>query len=159
MTTVTAGVTVAVTEPVTLIEPTVRLRARGKRLWHALTVDGEPPALELPMVEELCRMVDRLDRFDAIVNGRDRAWLQLDFGDLGEVEVTVDKVLGEARQQQATFKALLAELRQLRAASAPARSSSKAPPAAAAPAGGGSVGGVTDLAARIAAKRSGQASG
>ncbi len=149
-------------EPVTAVtevEPTVRLRARGRRLWRALTADGEPPALEVPLIEELCRLVDRLDRFDGMVNGRDRAWLQLQLDDLGEVEVVVDKVLAEARQQQATFKQLLSELRQLRGAAASPAKSTQAPPAAAVPVGGGGGGGVTDLAARIAAKRSGQAAG
>lgn len=63
------------------------------------------------VLEEACRLVDRLDRLDAILNGRDRAWLALELDDAGEVTLVVDKLLSEARQQQLALKQLAAELR------------------------------------------------
>lgn len=128
---------------------TPRLRARGRRMWDQLVDDGDPIEVVV-LVEEICRCADRLDRLDAIVNGRDRAWLTLDVDDVGEVTVVVDKVLGEARQQQMAFKALLGELRAIRGASAKSTGRGRTPQASSK--GGGA--GVADLAARIAARRS-----
>ncbi|MDG4796200.1 hypothetical protein [Micromonospora sp. WMMD1082] len=114
-------------------------------MWDQLVTDADPIEVVV-LAEEICRLADRLDRLDAIVNGRDRAWLTLEAPDDGtEMTVVVDKVLTEARQQQTTFKALLAELRAMRGAS-------KAPGGGRAPkeVGGVGGGGITDLTARIA---------
>lgn len=116
-------------------------------MWDQLVSDDDPVEV-VALVEEICRCADRLDRLDAIVNGRDRAWLTLEVDDVGEVTVVVDRVLAEARQQQTTFKALLAELRAIRSASAKT-GRSRAPQSSSK--GGGA--GVADLAARIAARR------
>ena len=132
--------------------PTVRLRARGRRMWDQLVSDGDPIEVVV-LVEEICRCADRLDRLDAIVNGRDRAWLTLEVDDVGEVTVVVDKVLGEARQQQTTFKALLAELRAIRGASSKNTGRGRTPQSS----GKGGGGGVADLAARIRARQRGAA--
>ncbi|MEW2474621.1 hypothetical protein AB0875_12600 [Micromonospora gifhornensis] len=122
-----------------------RLRARGQRMWDQLVGDDDPVEV-VALVEEICRTADRLDRLDAIVNGRDRAWLTLEVDDVGEVTVVVDKVLGEARQQQMTFKGLLAELRAIRGASAKSPAGRRAPKEVSGVGGGG----ITDLTARIA---------
>ncbi|WP_239153716.1 hypothetical protein [Virgisporangium aliadipatigenens] len=138
--------------------PTVRLKARGQRLWDDLTAEGELPAMERVLIEEACRLVDRLDRIDGILAGRDRAWMTLEIDDLGEVTIVLDKVLSEGRQQQVALKTVFAELRQARAGAPPAKPSGKTTPAPAGPAGGGGGGVVADLTARIAAARS-QAAG
>lgn len=130
--------------------PTVRLRARGRRMWEQLVSDGDPVEV-VALVEEICRTADRLDRLDAIVNGRDRAWLTLEVDDVGEVTVVVDKVLGESRQQQMAFKGLLSELRAMRGTSAKNSGRGRAQTS------GKGGAGVTDIAARIAARRSGAA--
>ena len=130
---------------------TPRLRARGRRMWDQLVTDDDPVEV-VALVEEICRTADRLDRLDAIVNGRDRAWLTLEVDDVGEVTVVVDKVLGEARQQQMAFKGLLSELRAIRGASAKTAGRGRQVQSSK---GGGS--GVADLAGRIAARRSGAA--
>jgi hypothetical protein len=123
-------------------------------MWDQLVTDDDPIEVVV-LVEEICRTADRLDRLDAIVNGRDRAWLTLEVDDVGEVTVVVDKVLGEARQQQTTFKALLSELRAMRGASAKPASQRRPEPQTG---GTGAAGGVADLTARIAERRA-QAAG
>lgn len=146
--------------------PAVRLRSRGLRLWRELTAEGEPPPLERVLIEEACRLADRLDRFDGIVNGRDRSWLTLELDDLGDgAEVVVDKVLAEARQQQVAFKQLLAELRQSRSATAGAtggvrrgaggqpRTSGTGARSVAGVKGAGRGGVLADLTSRLAARR------
>ena len=86
-------------------------RAGGRQLWDELSGDSLSGARRV-LLEQACRIVDRLDRLDAILNGRDRAWLTLETGDDGEITVIVDKVLAESRQQSTALKQLFAELRQ-----------------------------------------------
>jgi hypothetical protein len=90
-----------------------RLGRRGRWLWGELAEKANPAPSERVLIEEACRLVDRLDRLDAISNGKDRAWLVVEVSDDGtEVTVVVDKVLSEARQQQLALKQILGELRQ-----------------------------------------------
>jgi hypothetical protein len=89
---------------------------RGQRLWADLGGDDSPPA-ERVLLEEICRLADRLDVLDRVLTtGGD--WLSFEpmTPDGTVVKVVITGVLSEARQQQATFKALLAELRQMRGA-------------------------------------------
>lgn len=93
------------------------LAGRGRRLWSQLTADGLLAPPELVLLEEACRLADRLDRLDAILNGDAGEWMRFRVNDDGtEVTVTLDRALSEARQQQVALKALLGELRASRAA-------------------------------------------
>lgn len=83
-------------------------------MWAQLVDEGSPGPAEKVLIEEICRCTDRLDRLDAILGGRDRAWLTLEVPDDGtEITVMVDKCLAEARQQQLALKQMLSELRQM----------------------------------------------
>lgn len=62
------------------------------------------------LVDEAARMADRLDRLDAALRRRGE-WLRQELDDGGTVIVQVDGVLAEARQQAATLKALVGEIR------------------------------------------------
>jgi hypothetical protein len=97
------------------------------------------------LLDEACRIADRLDRLDALLAGRDDGWLRLSYeGD--QVTVVVDALLAESRQQATALRGLVAELRQASAkTSKPAQSKAKGA-------------GVADLSSRIAARR-GAASG
>lgn len=114
----------------------------GGQLWRHLK-DNVPEA-HLPLLREACRIVDRLDRMDGILQ-RKSDWLrvnQMEFGDNVKVKITMDGVLAEARQQAATAHALIKDLAQfVKEQPAPAKS-----------------GGLSDLTARIAARR-GQSAG
>ena len=97
-------------------------------MWRQLVDEADPGPAELVLIEEACRLADRCDRLDAIVNGKDRVWLTLEIpDDGGTAEVVVDKLLAEARQQQLTLKQILGELRQAGAAgrSAPRQGASQ----------------------------------
>lgn len=66
------------------------------------------------LVQEACRIADRLDAIDAIVTGK-ADWIELmhfrtkrDREDV--VEVTFDHVLGEARQQASALRGLMSQL-------------------------------------------------
>jgi len=130
----------------------VGLGARGRKLWRELTADEPGPAERL-LIEEACRIADRLDKLDAQLRGDAEAWLRFVVDDTGaEVTITIDRALAEARQQAVALKALLAELRQAapKAAARPGRGGTVQPAAAAEAA---EVRGVTDLTARIRDRR------
>lgn len=151
-----------VTAPVTAVTPgPPGLSTRGRRLWRQVVDDG--PALrpaELVLLEEACRIADRLDRIESILSGSDEGWMRLRVSDDGtEVTVTVDRVLAEARQQQVALKGLLAELRASRRESsgAPRRGQggqarTSGTGAAVKGEGGGGGGVLVDLAARLAGR-------
>lgn len=131
----------AVTPPVTgHVTTRPRLDRRGRRLWGELAGKDKPGPAELVLIEEACRIADRLDRLDALVRGDADAWLRFSVSDDGtEVTVVIDKALSEARQQAVALKQLLAELRQSRGSSGAAASGSEVDP-------------VDDLAARRKAR-------
>jgi hypothetical protein len=67
---------------------------------------------ELVMLEEACRIADRLDRMDALLRGEVDSWLLLRVNEDGDqVTVVVSNVLSEARQQATVMKQLIAALR------------------------------------------------
>lgn len=71
------------------------------------------PAVEV-VVEEACRIIDRLAEIDGIVTGKTE-WIQLmhfrtNNDGQQTVTVTLDGVLSEARQQASTLDRLLARL-------------------------------------------------
>lgn len=66
------------------------------------------------LVEEAARISSRLDKLDAIITGKSR-WISLMHfrvrnGDKQRVEVSIDGVLAEARQQATALRAILAQL-------------------------------------------------
>lgn len=129
--------------PVTPDRDPSRHETRGQRLWRELTASGEPSPARRVLMEEACRIADRLDRLDALLTGESDAWARFTVSDDGaEVTVTVDKALAEARQQQLALRAIVAELRQGQAEQ---------------PQQGGGI--LDQLAARRAARRTGAAGG
>ncbi len=87
------------------------LQQRGQAIWASYKADGLPASLSA-LVEETARTADRLDKLDALLAGRRDDWASIVLDEMGEVTLVVDKLLGEARQQQMAFKQLLMELRQ-----------------------------------------------
>lgn len=89
------------------------LGTRGRRLWRDVVAEGEPGPAAQVLLEEACRIADRLDRLDAVLSGDRDAWMRFHVSDDGaEVTVVVDKPLSEARQQAVALRQLVAELRQ-----------------------------------------------
>ncbi|AKF14361.1 terminase small subunit [Mycobacterium phage Phayonce] len=73
-----------------------------------LAQPGDSYALTL-LIVEACRMADRLEKYDALLEGREDAWMRLKLG-RDTVEVQVDKVLAEARQCATVFRHYLADI-------------------------------------------------
>ena len=89
---------------------TIPRESRGDRLLREVRV-GLRPA-QVILLEEAARIVDRLDRLDDILTGDRQEWLRLRLEDSGDITVIVNGPLAEARQQAATLKAIISELRQ-----------------------------------------------
>jgi hypothetical protein len=80
---------------------------RGAKLWAAWS-DDLPPG-HLILLDEACRMADRLDRLDELL-GQRKSWARFETDDGGRVVVVVDSVLAESRQLATALKALLLEV-------------------------------------------------
>lgn len=90
-----------------IVEPAGR-GPRGQRLWDGLCDEGLGPA-HLLLLDETCRIADRLDRLDELV-GKRKSWLSTETDDGGRVIVVVDAVLAEARQHATALRALISDL-------------------------------------------------
>ncbi|HZQ33715.1 MAG TPA: hypothetical protein VFB19_18535 [Mycobacterium sp.] len=82
------------------------LGPRGRRMWEATHQLRPFNAAELVLLEELCRMADRLERFDEVLSGDVDVWMRLTHRTRTEdYELLVDDAAAEARQLAATFQA------------------------------------------------------
>jgi hypothetical protein len=97
------------------------LRERGSEFWGAVTGSADLDPAGLILLGEACRIIDRLDRLSAALNGKGRDWLKLmdeieitasrdGSGSKISVKVAVDGLLSEARQQQLALKTVVAQL-------------------------------------------------
>ena len=96
------------------------LGERGRRLWKQVQEDALLDPGQTVILEEACRLADRLDELDSIIQGKGvlrlmQFRLQDVFEDDDErrtvVEVKFNSVLAEARQSQNVLKQLLVSLR------------------------------------------------
>ncbi|MDY0828577.1 hypothetical protein SK224_05490 [Microbacterium sp. BG28] len=86
-----------------------RLGERGLALYDAVAQARKLTPTELVTLVEACRLADRLERFDELINGERDEWLRLDVNDDGsEITVVLTDVVRQARMHAATLKALLA---------------------------------------------------
>lgn len=95
--------------------PSATLGPRGRALWTALHKDVTRDAATDALILEACRIADRLDKLDAILRGGEDEWIrlaeQLVGGDwMGDVVMTVNPLLAEARQQATALQRLLDKL-------------------------------------------------
>lgn len=86
------------------------LGVTGQAIWDAYE-GGKLDAASAALVRELARCADTLDRLDGLVVGRSDAWVTIVFDDMGEVHLSIDKVLDQRRNHQLAFKQLTAEVR------------------------------------------------
>lgn len=101
--------------------PKAPAQTRGQALYASMTSFGPWDPAQRVLLEEACRIADRLDKLDAQLEDQE-AWFHFSVnqGD-GYAEVTVmcDRVLAEARLQAVALKAIVAELRQGRSSGSP----------------------------------------
>lgn len=129
-------------------EPPPGLGTRGRWLWEQAAADGDLTPGHVVLLEEACRVTDRLDDLDRLLrdvsegSGADSEESEGREGSLGRMT----GLLAEARAQQTALRGIVAELRQGQRAAG-----GKQSPAAAPDTAGGSD--VSDLTARIAGRR------
>jgi hypothetical protein len=102
------------------------LAPRGRQLWADVLAEGTLTAGQMVLLEEGCRIADRLQILDELVEENRAHYAEM------------LKFMAEARQQSGVLRSLLADLRR----NAPASETSSA-----------EVVGVSDLSARIAERR------
>lgn len=85
---------------------------RGRRLWTALHKGVARDAATDVLIEEACRIADRLDQLDRLLRGDVDEWIRIELPSLDSVELVmkINPLLSEARQQAATLQRLVANL-------------------------------------------------
>lgn len=87
------------------------LGERGRRLWRALrdATAADPAARTL--LEETCRLADRLERLDEMLRGDPHTWAEVTLPTTGDVLVLrIDAALSEARLHTTALRGLVARL-------------------------------------------------
>lgn len=87
------------------------LGTSGQAIWDAYGAANLDAAARA-IVLEYARCADVADRLNELVTARKETWASLVFDDMGEVHLSIDKILDQARNQQNTLRGLHAELRQ-----------------------------------------------
>lgn len=88
------------------------LQARGKRTWRAVAKDRTLTPTELLLLEEGCRLADRLDRLHGLLEGDTAAWgwIRTYDGDDKPAELVMNGALAEARQHATVLRQILRSL-------------------------------------------------
>jgi hypothetical protein len=92
------------------------LSARGEALWQSVVDTTELDYGAQVLLAEACRIADRLEQLHWILRGDDNRWIRLaeeaEFLANGavSVDIIVDHVLMEARQQQLALRQILTTL-------------------------------------------------
>lgn len=86
------------------------LDVRGRRLWGQLRDSCRDDPAAVVLLEEACRIADRLDGLDRILRGENRHLLTVAVDDVGEYRFYVDAALSEARQQVSVLRQLIKSL-------------------------------------------------
>lgn len=89
------------------------LSTKGTRLWREMhkAFSAFNPA-ELVLIEEACRIADRLDRLNGVLVGDEDAFAQVrSTGSDGPLVLVVNDAMSEARQQANVLKQIVAALR------------------------------------------------
>ena len=77
----------------------------------AVKAKPEPSAAEVVLLDEACRLIDRLDRFDELLAGERESWASVKWPYEGEpAELIVNSVLSEARAHTAELRQVLKAL-------------------------------------------------
>jgi hypothetical protein len=71
------------------------------------------------LLDEACRLVDRLDRFDDLISGESSAWLEFEVQE-AQVVVVISSVVAEARQTVSELRQVVTRLNLPAAEEAPA---------------------------------------
>lgn len=128
--------------------PAGRYGPRGQELHDALRGDPGIGPLQRVLLDEACRVTDRLDRLHSALEDKG-TWLRYETDDGGDVVITIDSVLSETRQQEMALARLLADLEKS-VSKAPRKPAARAAAPPTSPEKGAGIGG---LSANVVALR------
>ena len=88
-----------------------RFGSRGQVLWDEMTTGKRSWQPEqLVLIEEACRLADRLERFHELLGAGPEGWVYVQVPDLGDARLVIDALVGEVRQSALAFKQIVGEL-------------------------------------------------
>lgn len=93
------------------------LEARGKELWEAAVAASEFDAAGLLLLGEACRTADIIERLSAALKSSSQEWIRLSeeaemlAGGAAKIQIVVNPLLGEVRQQRIALRTILAHLK------------------------------------------------
>lgn len=87
------------------------LGTSGKAVWDGYGADHLDAGAQ-QLVLAYARAADIADRLDGLVIARKEGWATLVFDDMGEIHLSVDKILDQHRAQLLALKQIHSELRQ-----------------------------------------------
>lgn len=87
-----------------------RLGPRGLRLYKSIVTGANLSEIETQNLVEACRISDRLEKLNELINGDEDAWfrIKLPRDDGGVVEVLINDPMKEARMHAAALRQLIA---------------------------------------------------
>lgn len=83
----------------------------GRAIWDAYE-GSKLEAGHQALVLEYARCADVADKLNGLVTGRADSWVTIVFDEMGEVHLSIDKVLDQAVKNQGMLRTLHAEIRQ-----------------------------------------------
>lgn len=97
--------------------PPKGLEARGLELWDAAVGAAEFDAAGLVLLGEACRTADIIERLSAALKSGSQEWVRLSeeaemlADGAAKVQIVVNPLLGEVRQQRIALRTILAHLK------------------------------------------------
>lgn len=103
-------------------QPPKGLKAWGKQLWDTVTEVSQFDPAGYYILAEACRTADVIERLSGMLNSNSTEWVRLSEeaaqvaqletgGNVVEINLTVNPVMGEVRQQRLALRQLLAQLK------------------------------------------------
>lgn len=86
----------------------------GKAMWQDLTKGREYDAAWAALIEEACRMKDRLDKMHRLISGDISSWARIEQPDNAEgryLLLIFDDAVAEARQQANALRQIITSLK------------------------------------------------
>lgn len=100
-----------------LMNPPSGLESRGRELWDAATAGSEFDAAGLLLLGEACRTADIIERLSAALRSNSQEWVRLSeeaeetVEGTMRIQIVVNPLLGEIRQQRIALRTMLAHLK------------------------------------------------
>jgi len=99
------------------MRPPTGLESRGTELWEAAVAASEFDAAGLLLLGEACRTADIIERLSAALKSGSQEWVRLAeeaemlADGAAKVQIVVNPLLGEVRQQRIALRTMLAHLK------------------------------------------------